>query len=271
MQNTTANPSSSSTQGYPQFFESEKAAEVLKGKNDRGQSIEEATPVPVLTAPGADKVDNRKKATLRERMACPFSTAGNLFVKTVFKTGKVVGALAGIPAFLVGGFVGAAVSAPVAAVVKLVEMIARSNTSHGKTVFIASTCLGAFIGLKPASFIGDAVGKLVGTGLGIVSGLVGFGKGVRDAATGDVHRLEREKSTLKDFFQQAKQVEEEARKSVKDYYAGGRNTGQTETAASPQVVSLTPPETELYDDQEKAVYNGLRLDFLEGEQASEIT
>ena len=266
--NRTGMDSVNTAPGYPQVAETEVKPD--KGQSRNGYEVVKTTSAPVLTSPDIKEAAStqayRKRATIGQRLTCPFATAGNLFIKTIYKTVQRAASLASIPGFLVGGIAGAVASIPVAGVVKLVEMLARTNTNYGPKVFLGAVILGATLGGSTTGGMGACAGVIAGVGLGIVGGLIGFGKGLRDAVTGDVHRLEREKLTLKDFF---KQVSENKERSEREWQAfveqlaePQSSDGMTNKPGSPTAASESST-TVLRDDQSPFDFSRVNLELLQ--------
>ncbi|KEQ11677.1 hypothetical protein GZ77_24495 [Endozoicomonas montiporae] len=258
--------------GYPKTFKPTQLPGMETGQNSNGQKVELMTPTSVLTSPEAKETSvapaERDGTGIRQRLACPLYTAGNYFVKTVFKTGKVGEFLAGLPALLVGGIASAAVSISVGAIVKLVESLAGTGTSYGQRILMLGPLVGAGLIATPVIKIGSFVGKLAGAGLGIVGSLVGFGRGVRDAFTGDLHRLEGDKPTLKGIFEQAKVAEQETRKIIMGGLRVPRKGEETTLASKLPTIDLEAPEAQLYDDYKKPDFSSLILELEKGYEAS---
>lgn len=266
--NRTGMDSVNTAQSYPQV--AEKEVKPNTGQSRNGYEVMKTTPVPVLTSPDIKEAAStpayRKRTTIGQRLACPFTTAGNLFIKTIYKTVKRAANLACIPGLLVGGIAGAVASIPVAGVVKLVEMLARANTNYGPKVFLGGAALGAILGGSTTGRLGAFAGVIAGTGLGIVGGLIGFGKGLRDAVTGDVHRLEREKLTLKDFFGQVRENEEKSKREwqafVEQLVTPQSSDGMTNKPGSPTAASESSTRV-LRDDQNPLDFSRVNFELLQ--------
>ncbi|UYM18025.1 hypothetical protein [Endozoicomonas euniceicola] len=267
--NSTGMNSVSVTQGYTQTPTTETTP-TNTGRSRSGHDVTEATPVPVLSSPEMHKAATtapayKKGATIGQRLACPFATAGNLLVKTAYAVAKGARILACAPGSLAGGIAGLAVGIPVAGVVKLVEMLAGTNTNYGLKVILGGVAVGGIIGSSVTGGAGAFAGALAGVGLGIVSGLIGFGKGVRDAVRGDVHRLEREKLTLKDFFEQIMRDEEDAGKGLAaqvQKLSTSKHDGLLSPAGSP-AVPLESPSRVSAGDQNPSDFSTASLDFVQ--------
>ena len=277
--NSTGMNSVGTTQGYTQTFATGTTPNTQTGRSRSGHDVTAATSAPVLSSPEMLKAATttpayKKGATIGQRLTCPFATAGNLFIKTIHKTVQRAASLAIIPGFLVGGIAGAVASIPVAGVVKLVEMLARTNTNYGPKVFLGALTLGATLGGSTTGDMGACAGFIAGVGLGIVGSLIGFGKGLRDAVTGDVHRLEREKLTLKDFFKQVSENEEKSKREwqafVKQLAKPQSSDGMTNKPGSPTAASESST-TVLSDDQNPLNFSTASLDFMAENTAAATT
>ncbi|MET4692598.1 hypothetical protein [Endozoicomonas lisbonensis] len=270
--NRTGMDSVNTAQGYPQVAETEVKAKTGQSRN--GYEVTETAPTPVLTSPELQVPSFNpapiKKVTIGQRLACPFTTAGNLFTRTLFNTVHRAVELASIPGLLVGGIAGAAVSIPVAGVVKLVEMLARTNTNYGPKVILGGAVMGAVLGASTTGRIGAFAGALAGAGLGIVGGLIGFGKGVRDAVTGDVQRLKREKLTLNDFFEQLRENEKKTDKEfeahLNRFFASGHDD-MANQSGSP-AVALESPSRVLTNGQDQFDFSTANLGLLQENEAN---
>ena len=263
--NSTGIESVNTAQGYTQGVAAGETPETKTGRSRSGHDVTQVTSAPVLRQEAATANPACKKGvSIGKRLVCPFATAGNLFVRTVFSTARRAFKLAGIPGLMAGGIAGFAVSTPVAGTVKLVKMLARTNTKYGSGVIKEGTSWGALMGGFTTGGIGAFAGALAGVGLGIVGGLIGFGKGVRDAVTGDVHRLEREKLTLKNFFEQIGKNKKKTKRGWQELTELAAVSQHSDATAGPSVFSTAAPESPggLRDDQNPFDFSRVKLDFL---------
>ena len=235
----------------------QKSQAIQTGKSSKGQNVEVAVPTPVLTLPEVQEASpssaHRKKASIGQRLACPFSTAGNHFVKTAYTTSELSSLVASLPGALAGVVVGAVVSAPVAAVVKLFEMVTGAKTGFGGKVLSGGCYLGECLGAGVMEQLGRSLGAIAGVGLGIAAGVIGFGKGIRDAVTGDVDRAIREKSTLKDFFgymEEAKEEQKELQRAAAEQFQTTEKPDKASELLSSGVALPLPGSDVNRDDRE---------------------
>ena len=148
----------------------------------------------VKAAPGV------KKTSLAKRLALPFKTAANNFVRWGLDSALLLNFAGGLTCGTAGAVVTTTVALPIAGVIKLGEMLTGSKKMiAGK--FLGGSCLaGLFAGGLVGGVVAAPPAVLAGVGIGLAAGAVGLLQGAKNACKKEMPGIKPQHSILKPFF-----------------------------------------------------------------------